>query len=1174
MVEFEAGRIVGSYRVIRRISRHGAGVVYEVEHLRLSGLRYALKAFDLRAPDADGDSPETRFLARERELKALNHAGLTHVFALGVDAASQLAYLVMDLVLFRDGETYTLAHVPAGEVDEEQALLWFGELAAALDYLHAAGLAHGDLRPAHVLVDADMHVRLKDYGLTRAFGHPTADGSGHLAPEVVAGGAPSPAADAYALGILLLRWLIGAETPARPGAPGSLDGLKYDWAPVLARLLAAQPADRPTDLVEMVRAVRRSTEPVAAPRPAAKPAVRTAPAPGPEPSSGERVHAFVSTSVWAAVAGVLVAVSAAMAYVGYRGWRTFDAERKARLDRVADLERRFGTDVPSAPAPAETNAPARTAAQGAAAPEVPAVPSVTEPAPAGTNDAPAGAAPSPAGDVVVPGMPKVKPKISLFVDPPPDADLGFVPDRTYRWFADAERQQPARVCFEQGNGATVDLVPIPAGSFDMRNHDRHPKAFHRVTLTRPFWMSRNLLTPAQLREFIWDELDDCVPVEQALGDKAPVHRRLHPRFYDRFCQYMTRKYRRQLPTGYVFRLPTEAEFARAVDEKGCRTLHGTDHWRRCDVRAGAAQKRFEELRQSCGLDRLGRWVGSARLLENRVLIGGRAADHVCGVTDLIIPSQILYDRFPPSPRNRRFLDRVVTYADEETDPLHWSEDRPFANFERSWQAERFLHSSEWHDWSGFAHLVVGPDLVAEGAWRKSAPKVADAAPRPAPAGRYDWSTPSKVARPLEVPFRLANGETMVFCYCPRANFNMTNSDRNRESHRVRLTQPFWMSKYLVTTRQWRDYSAHDLMDELAEVERLFPGEPLTVPFNRYRLEGFCDYLTRRYGSQLPPGYVFRLPTEAEHEWAVRGDEKADYWSLPSELHPGDVMVRGRFQLLWSKIGKASRLAFSDEGFVGGVFVGGRTQASRFGIHDLFGPGKGHDLITLDTVQRDGGDGGLSPDYAELEVDPLRWEGTAATHVLARPFALRFAKSFLQPVVCHVVIGPDVLRNRKAAEKAPYPERDFGGVLVSPQCRFVGQSSYGWKPIPDREAKLLCADPVPEVDETRAFHTKKEASPWVEVALPRRARVCGLVVENRGTEYGSGIDRAAPLVVQVPAEGGTWREVARIDEKLRRYRIDLDHKTVLCDRLRVGRAPGVREDCFHLQKVMIYVKPEP
>jgi serine/threonine protein kinase len=101
-----------------------------------------------------------------------------------------------------------------GRPDLAAQLAKFQELARALALVHRLGVAHGELRPDAVVVDAAPGVRLLGLGLSAVaepLAHIAAAGPelcAHLAPEVLQGQS-GPVADVYGLGLLLYEWLTG-----------------------------------------------------------------------------------------------------------------------------------------------------------------------------------------------------------------------------------------------------------------------------------------------------------------------------------------------------------------------------------------------------------------------------------------------------------------------------------------------------------------------------------------------------------------------------------------------------------------------------------------------------------------------------------------------------------------------------------------------------------------------------------------------------------------------------------------------------------------------------------------------------------------------------------------------------------------------------------------------------
>lgn len=142
----------------------------------------------------------------------------------------------------------------------------------------------------------------------------------------------------------------------------------------------------------------------------------------------------------------------------------------------------------------------------------------------------------------------------------------------------------------------------------------------------------------------------------------------------------------------------------------------------------------------------------------------------------------------------------------------------------------------------------------------------------------------------------------------------------------------------------------------------------------------------------------------------------------------------------------------------------------------------------------------------------------------------------------------------------YPEKDFGGVLVSADAMLRTSSTSRW----DGPASYpLGLDALPLSG--NAFHTDKEKEPWAMVVLAGECRVRGVLVANPGGYRG----RQPPIEVQLSGDGKEWRTVFSDDAVRTEYRVDLGDKSVVAKFVRVRRVPGAREDFFHLNKILVY-----
>ncbi len=215
----------GRYDVIRRLGAGGAGSVYEVVDVAAGGARLALKALWPGARDAGlVEALRSEFGV----LATIRHPRLCRVFDFGrlpagtiLDGAPETGerggyFLTRELV---DGVPLADRAAAAGR-DLGEVCRLLAEAARGLEVLHAAGMRHGDFKPANAIAVDGGDVRLIDFGLAVEEGAQRSAGTlAYMAPEILTQRAVDRRADLYALGISLFELATGqSPSGTRRGA--------------------------------------------------------------------------------------------------------------------------------------------------------------------------------------------------------------------------------------------------------------------------------------------------------------------------------------------------------------------------------------------------------------------------------------------------------------------------------------------------------------------------------------------------------------------------------------------------------------------------------------------------------------------------------------------------------------------------------------------------------------------------------------------------------------------------------------------------------------------------------------------------------------------------------------------------------------------------------------------
>jgi formylglycine-generating enzyme required for sulfatase activity len=366
------------------------------------------------------------------------------------------------------------------------------------------------------------------------------------------------------------------------------------------------------------------------------------------------------------------------------------------------------------------------------------------------------------------------------------------------------------------------FVEVTPGSFPMGSNDGSPKT-KPVRITKGFWMGKTEVTQAQWRQLMNDTPSsfkgDDLPVECVSWDRCVA-----------FCRTLTERERTagRLPAGYVYRLPTEAEWEYAA--------------------CGGSKSRDFTYSGGNDLGTVGWFKDNSGSTTHPV---GKKAANELGLHDMSGNVwEWCQDWYQDSYNGLGSADPSgpATGSYRVGRGGSWLGD---ASNCRS--ADRYMFRPSYTGvFLGFRVVLAVP---------------LDTGPA-ADAARVNLVSPAIGSERVVADNVLG----MAFVEVAAGSFTMGSNDgeaNEKPVRTVRITKGFWMGKTEVTQAQWRQ-----LMNDSPS---RFKGDDLPVEqVDWNRCVEFCGKLTERErtAGRLPAGYVYRLPTEAEWEYAARGGSKS------------------------------------------------------------------------------------------------------------------------------------------------------------------------------------------------------------------------------------------------------------------------------------------------------------
>lgn len=212
--------VANRYEILSKIGTGGMGAVFKVRHIEL-GKTFALKL--LLSEMSENPRMREMFYSEARLASSLEHRHIVSITDFGEDPRRG-AFIVME---YLQGESLADRLEKRRNLDVKTSCDIIQQTADALQFMHASGVVHGDIKPENIFLtpgttQADRRrnlVKVLDFGLSqislphrkqaqeRITGTPT-----YLAPERICGAPPDEKSDLYSLGVLFYEILTG-EVP-------------------------------------------------------------------------------------------------------------------------------------------------------------------------------------------------------------------------------------------------------------------------------------------------------------------------------------------------------------------------------------------------------------------------------------------------------------------------------------------------------------------------------------------------------------------------------------------------------------------------------------------------------------------------------------------------------------------------------------------------------------------------------------------------------------------------------------------------------------------------------------------------------------------------------------------------------------------------------------------------
>lgn len=321
-----------NFILLKELGKGGMGAVYKAYDETL-GRTVALKVMQ-QSIGQDRAFVE-QFLQEARALAAINNPHIVQIYSYGEENGQP--YIVMELV---DGGRLDHLQEKHKALDEAFVLQTAQQVIRGLQAANAAGMTHGDIKPANILFDKAGNAKVADFGLARFKGEKPKPGEiwgtpYYVAPEVVKGQAPNAGSDIYSLGGTLYHVLTGEppfncesvtdtvllrfKEPA-PDPRTYKSSVTPRTAAILLRMLEMDPFSRYPTYESLLKDVTDALAPML------------------EARSGKKKEPEKKSVAVPVIFGlVALALVTGASFLGYHLFRAQQAEKREQAQRAADI---------------------------------------------------------------------------------------------------------------------------------------------------------------------------------------------------------------------------------------------------------------------------------------------------------------------------------------------------------------------------------------------------------------------------------------------------------------------------------------------------------------------------------------------------------------------------------------------------------------------------------------------------------------------------------------------------------------------------------------------------------------------------------------------------------------------------------------------------------------------